>query len=593
MNAYRLRIVGLLTLCATALIVPLVPAPYRVTPVEAAGPTVNGGGSSFAKLEIDQWRAEVARKPFNLEINYAAQGSTFGRQSYMDGSLDFGASDIPYTTAEFTSLRIADSPRKDFVYVPVSAGGLGIMYNLIDQSGNPVKNLNLTRRVVCRMFTEDEMFWNDPEIQSVNPDIALPAKPVGSVGRADGSGTSYVLSEYCIDVAPEVWSAFRAIVPASEGSVEFSNGQPTSNWPQIGKNRVFAQGADGVAAAVADSSGVYSVTYNEAGFAKVRGFPNASVQNAAGVFTQPTEDAVSIALGYATEVDNVAAGIAAGITFKLNYSGSDPKAYFPSTYSYVIAPACPATTPQATPPCSTASYPSDKGEVLARFLCYAVTKGQRKDLTDALGYARLSAPLVELARKAIARIPGAPPWEQCKVESAPPPAAATTLPPTATTQPPAGGGTTVPRGTVAPGGTPTTSIVRDPVTGNTTVITSPGSSGSGGSGGGAVTATSIITDPITGATVVVTIPTANASGDCLDPVTGLPVDPTQCAAVLPDQGGGAAGAPPVVAAPAAQNPSIVPPETEIDTTEIVWWLAQGATVCAVGVALAGVRRRAS
>ena len=581
MNAYRLRIVGLLTLCATALIVPLVPTPYRVTPVEAAGPTVNGGGSSFAKLEIDQWRAEVARKPFELKINYAAQGSTFGRQSYMDGSLDFGASDIPYTAAEFQSLRIADSPRKDFVYVPVSAGGLGIMYNLIDQSGNQVKDLNLTRRVVCRMFTESEMFWNDPEIQSVNPNIALPAKPIGSVARADGSGTSFVLSEYCLNVAPDVWSAFRAVVPASEGSVEFNNGLPTSNWPQLGKNRVFAQGADGVAAAVADSSGLYSVTYNEAGFAKVRGFPNASVQNAAGNFTQPTEDAVSIALGYATEVDNGAAGI----TFKLNYSGPDPGAYFPSTYSYVIA--------QAT------GYPADKGEVLARFLCYAVTKGQRKDLTDTLGYARLSAPLVDLARKAIARIPGAPAWEQCKVESQPPPPAATTLPPTATTQPPAGGGgTTVPGGTVAPGGTPTTSIVRDPVTGNTTVITSPPSVGSGGPApgvvpGGGVTATSIIIDPETGATVVVTIPTSNSSGDCLDPVTGLPVDPSQCAAVLPDQGVGAAGAPPVVAAPAAQNPSIVPAESEIDTTEIVWWLAQGATVCAVGVALAGVRRRAS
>jgi ABC-type phosphate transport system substrate-binding protein len=452
------------------------------------------------------------------------------------------------------------------------------MYNLIDTSGNQVTNLNLTRRVVCRMFTENEMFWNDPEIQSVNPGLALPAKPIGSVARADGSGTSFVLSQFCIDTAPDVWNAFRAIVSSSEGSVEFNNGQPTSNWPQIGKNRVFAQGADGVAAAVADSSGLYSVTYNEAGFAKVRGFPNASVQNAAQRFTQPTEDAVSTALSYASEVDNGAAGI----TFKLDFNGADPDAYFPSTYSYVIA--------QAT------GYPADKGEVLAKFLCYAVTKGQRKDLTDTLGYARLSAPLVDLARKAIARIPGAPAWDQCKVESAPPPAAQTTLPPTATTAPPAGGGgtaTTVPSGgTLPPGAAPTTSIVIDPVTGNTTVITSPRVNSSSVVPG--VTPTSIVTDPITGETVVVTIPTQNASGDCLDPVTGLPVDPSQCAAVQPgaDAGGGGAGAP-VVAAPAAQNPTIVPAESEIDTTEIAWWLAQGATVCAVGVALAGVRRRAS
>ena len=590
MNSYRFRIAALLGLCALGLLVPFVP-PYSHPVAEAAGPTVNGGGSSFAKLEIDQWRAEVARKPFELKINYAAQGSTFGRQSYMDGSLDFGASDIPYTAAETDSLRIPQSPRKDFVYVPVSAGGLGIMYNLIDTSGNQVTNLNLTRRVVCRMFTENEMFWNDPEIQAVNPGLALPTKPIGSVARADGSGTSFVLSQFCIDTASDVWNAFRAIVSSSEGSVEFNNGQPTSNWPQIGKNRVFAQGADGVAAAVADSSGLYSVTYNEAGFAKVRGFPNASVENAAQRFTQPTEDAVSTALGYASEVDNGAAGI----TFKLDFNGADPDAYFPSTYSYVIAPACPATPTPVPPPCSAASYPSDKGEVLAKFLCYAVTKGQRKDLTDTLGYARLSAPLVDLARKAIARIPGAPAWDQCKVESAPPPAAPTTPPPTA---PPAGGGgggtvTTVSSGgTLPPGAAPTTSIVIDPVTGNTTVITSPRVNSSSVLPG--VTPTSIVTDPITGETVVVTIPTQNASGDCLDPVTGLPVDPSQCAAVQPgaDAGGGGAGAP-VVAAPAAQNPTIVPAESEIDTTEIAWWLAQGATVCAVGVALAGVRRRAS
>jgi phosphate transport system substrate-binding protein len=579
MNRYRVRMGVMLGLCAAALAVPLVPALGQPAKVYAAGPAINGGGSSFAKLEIDQWRAEVARKPYELKVNYVAQGSTFGREQFLQGNLEFAASDIPFTPNELQ--RLASTPRKDFTYVPVSAGGLGFMYNLIDTSGNRVTNLNLTRNAVCRMFTEVDMLWNDPEIQAANPSIALPAEYVRPIVRADGSGTSYVFSEFCISVAPPVWQAFVAARSAVDPGLDdsFKAGGPTSNWPQSWGRSSAALAADGVAAAVADSNGLYAVTYNEAGFAKVRGFPNASVQNSTGAFTQPTEEAVSIALTYA---DGRPDG-----TFRLDYSGPAPEAYFPSTYSYVIA--------------QTTGFPTDKGEVLSRFLCYAVTKGQRVDLTATLGYARLSEPLVALARTAIAKIPGAPPWEQCKVESAPPPPAPTTVPGPATTQPAGGTATTQPGSTattVAGGGgvAPTTSIVIDPVTGNTTVITSP------------IVAsrpptTSIVVDPVTGETVVVTIPAVDASGDCLDPVSGLPLDPSLCGAVDPagvvDPNAGApvAGAPvagaPVAGAPVAKNPVVSAAAEEVDTTAIAWWLLQGAAVCGVGVAIAGVTRRSS
>ena len=362
MNSYRVRIGMLLGLCAAALAVPLAPGLSQPGKVYAAGPAINGGGSSFAKLEIDQWRAEVARKPFELKVNYVAQGSTFGREQYLQGNLEFAASDIPFTANELQ--RLASTSRKDFVYVPVSAGGLGFMYNLIDTSGNRVTDLNLTRNAVCRMFTETDMLWNDPEIQAANPSIALPAEYVRPIVRADGSGTSYVFSEFCINVAPATWQAFVASRSAVDPGLDdgFKAGNPTSNWPQSWGRSSAALAADGVAAAVADSNGLYAVTYNEAGFAKVRGFPNASVQNSAGFFTKPTEEAVSIALNYA---DGRPDG-----TFKLDYSGPAPEAYFPSTYSYIIA--------------QTTGFPADKGEVLAKFLCYAVTKGQRVDLTAAL-----------------------------------------------------------------------------------------------------------------------------------------------------------------------------------------------------------------
>src|SRR5262249_55516219 len=134
-----------------------------------------------------------------------------------------------------------------------------------------------------------------------------------------------------------------------------------------------------------------SITYVAAGYAKVRGFPVASVQNAAGVFTQPDENNVTIALSYATPLGNG--------TFKLAFNGADPAAYFPSTYSYVLG--------------QTAGFDPGKGPTLTRFLCYAVTKGQ--EIAPSLRYARLSIELVNIAINAIVQIPGAPSKADCPV----------------------------------------------------------------------------------------------------------------------------------------------------------------------------------
>jgi hypothetical protein len=106
---------------------------------------------------------------------------------------------------------------------------------------------------------------------------------------------------------------------------------------------------------------------------------------------------VTIALGYATPVGNG--------TFQLHFNGSDPNSYFPSTYSYILG--------------QTAGFDASKGATLGQFLCYAVSAGQVA--APQLGYARLSAPLVEIAENAIAQIPGAPPKASCFAAGAPPP----------------------------------------------------------------------------------------------------------------------------------------------------------------------------
>jgi phosphate transport system substrate-binding protein len=376
-----------------------------------AGSPINGGGSGFAALEIDQWRADTARAPYNLNVNYVAQGSSFGRQQFSSGNFDYGASDIifqPEEIANLQSQRCQNRALADcFVYVPVSAGGLAFMYNLVDATGHRLSNLQLTRAAACGIFTGAIKKWDDPAITATNPSLNGDDNDIIPVIRSDGAGESYVFSQFCIAVAGGVWNAFiQDRIQHDPGglSTPFRNGQPVSNWPQGWGRSTTANGADNVANTVADPvAGQNSITYVAAGYAKVRSFPVASLENAVpGVFTQPDEANVTVALSYAT-------GRGDG-TFDLNFTAQDPRAYFPSTYSYILA--------------QTTNGDVGKGATLAQFLCYAVGRGQ--DIAPALRYAALSTELVNIAVAAIQKIPGASTVGSCPVPGLHPPV---TLPP--------------------------------------------------------------------------------------------------------------------------------------------------------------------
>ncbi len=421
----------------------------------AAGSPVSGGGSSFAQLEIDQWRADTSHAPYNLSIDYAAQGSSFGRTQYLNGQLDYGVSDIQFQPDDHAD----QSPRgKNFTYVPVSAGGVGFMYNLKDTSGNRITNLHLTANDICRIFTVPNIYWDDPSIQASNPNVLLPHNLITRIVRSDGSGTSYVFSAYCIAVAPQVWKSFISYIQNSvpgAGDAIFSSGQPVSNWPTGYANEGAFNAADGVANAVAnDVSGQNAITYNAAGFGQERGYPNAYIQNAAGVYHLPDANAASVALAYATPQPDG--------TFNLNYTAPDPNAYFPSTYSYVIA--------------QTTGFDSGKGQTLATFLDYAVTIGQKRAVP--LGYAPLSTVLVNEALDHILQIPGAPP-RPTNLGNPPPPPTKTTIPPGGLAK----GGATAGGAAAGRGGTSGGSGAAGGATGS-----GAGATGTATAGGGAATA---------------------------------------------------------------------------------------------------------
>lgn len=427
-----------------------------VTPVSAAG-TVEGAGSSFPQLEIEQWRSDVAKKPYSLKINYVSSGSTFGRQQYIQGSVDFGVSDIAFQPDE-----TAQAAARPYTYVTVSAGGVGFMYNLRDTSGKRIgfttanggngKQLKLTPHTVCRLLSELNMQWNDPELAADNPDIALPAKRVQPVFRADGSGTGYVVQEFCIATAPDVWAKFvdyvkrTAVLAQGFAGDPFLIGQPSSKWPVFAGQAAYA--GDGVANVIAtDTSGENGITYVEAGFAEVRGFPNAFVKNAAGVFHYPDSGNVNTALKYARQNTDK--------TVTLDYTTPDPDAYFPSSYSYAIVP--------------TSGIDTGKGKDLATFLNYAVLQGQAK--ADRLGYAPLSQQIVEISLNEITKIPGAPPKPKATSFEVNP----TSVPPT-----------TVPAGVADNGGDTSGDNSGNPVTAGDGGSSS-GASSSGGSSSGVAT----------------------------------------------------------------------------------------------------------
>jgi ABC-type phosphate transport system substrate-binding protein len=375
------------------LLTSVAPVALSASPAAAGNAPITGGGSGFAALEINQWQADTARRPYNLSVNYSAQGSSFGRGQFASGQLDFGASDIIYVqndgdaglpAMERNRCKGAALPAC-FRYVPVSAGGLSFMYNLTDNAGNRVTNLQLTRDQVCKIFTYQITDWGQ-----IIPGFG--GRPITTFARSDGAGESYVLSQFCLAVDPGAWQNFINSVAQNPdlAAPDLLAHQPVSNWPQVaapGHN--FVSGADALANAVASGdTGRDSIGYDAAGYAKVRGVPVASVQNAAGVFTQPDETNVTIALEYATpNLDPTQLG-----TFHLNFTppgGGDPRSYFPSTYSYVLA--------------QTGGWDPGKGTTLAEFLCYAVGLGQV--IAPSLRYARLSAPIVAISVDAINHIP--------------------------------------------------------------------------------------------------------------------------------------------------------------------------------------------
>jgi phosphate transport system substrate-binding protein len=339
---------------------------------------ITGTGSTWSQNAIDQWRKNVAAN-YGMTVNYTGTGSSAGRQNFIDGSVDFAISEIPFQTNP-TDGSPPENPRSGFAYMPIVAGGTSFMYNL-KIGGKRVTNLRLSGDTVTKIFTGKITNWNDPQIAGDNPGLAMPDKAITPVVRSDGSGSTAQFTLWMAKQHPDLWNSFCS----SNGGC--TAGSLTSQYPLFG-NVKGQNGSLGVAGYVSQSYGEGAITYVEYSYALKSGFPVAKVLNRSGYYVEPTASSVAVGL--------LGASINTDLTQILDnvYNNGDPRTYPLSSYSYMIIPT------QVS-----GIFTADKGNTLGAFANYFLCEGQQQ--AEALGYSPLPMNLVLAGFDQIKRIPGA------------------------------------------------------------------------------------------------------------------------------------------------------------------------------------------
>lgn len=345
---------------------------------------ITGTGSTWSQNALDQWRKNVAAN-YGMTVNYSGVGSSAGRRDFIQGSVDYAVSEIPFQTRPEDG-SAAETPPRGYAYMPIVAGGTAFMYNL-KIGGKRVTNLRLGGETITKIFTGVITKWNDPVIQADNPGLSMPDKNIVPVVRSDGSGSTAQFSLWMSKQHPALWNAFCASV---------GRGTPcglTSQYPLFGSAK-GQSGSSGVAGYVSQDYGEGAITYVEYSYALESGFPVAKVLNASGYYVEPTASSVAVALLKAQI--NTTVGSADYLTQILDgvYNSTDPRTYTLSSYSYMIVPTEVGGV-----------FTAKKGATLGAFANYMLCEGQQQ--AAALGYSPLPMNLVLAGFDQIKRVPGA------------------------------------------------------------------------------------------------------------------------------------------------------------------------------------------
>ncbi|MGH9503752.1 MAG: phosphate ABC transporter substrate-binding protein PstS [Terriglobales bacterium] len=309
--------------------------------------TLNGAGATFPNPMYQKWFSEYHKEHPDIQFNYQSIGSGGGIRQVLAQTVDFGASDGPMTDQQLSEAKTK------ILHIPTVLGAVVPAYNIPGVTAE----LKFTPEALAGIFLGKITTWNDPAIAKANPGVNLPGQTIIVVHRSDGSGTTYIFTDYLSKVSSE-W----ANGPGKGTSVK---------WP-VG---LGGKGNEGVAGMIRQMEG--GIGYIELIYAVQNKIDYGSVKNAAGTFVKASLESVTAA---AASAPKMPADFRVSIT---NAPGKD--AYPISSFTWLLIPE--------------KSKDAAKGKILANFLTWMVDDGQK--MTADLTYAPLPENVAEKVKGAI------------------------------------------------------------------------------------------------------------------------------------------------------------------------------------------------
>jgi phosphate transport system substrate-binding protein len=311
---------------------------------------LNGAGATFPYPMYSKWFNEYSKLHPDVHINYQSIGSGGGIRQVLNGTVDFGASDGPMTDEQLKEAKTK------ILHIPTVLGADVPAYNVPGISGE----VKFTPEALAGIFLGKIQKWNDPALTQVNPGVKFPDKPIIVVHRSDGSGTTFIFTDYLSKVSKE-WEA--------------TAGKGTSvKWP-VG---LGGKGNEGVAGQIRQLEG--SIGYVELIYAVENKITYGSVKNAAGNFVKASLNGVTEAAASSKEMP---------ADFRVSITNAPGKTAYPiSSFTWLLIPE------QAQDP--------KKGKIIADFLNWMANDGQK--MTSQLSYAPLPQNVVAKVKVAIKQV---------------------------------------------------------------------------------------------------------------------------------------------------------------------------------------------
>jgi phosphate transport system substrate-binding protein len=314
----------------------------------AAAQSINAAGATFPEFIYKKWFNDYKTAHPGVEINYQAIGSGGGIKQLTSGTVDFGASDRPLTNEEIAAMKVKP------IYFPTVLGGIVPTYNL----PGVTQQLKFTPEVLAGIFLGKITKWNDPKLTALNPGVKLPNEDIMTVHRSEGSGTTFVFTEYLAKVSPE-WKSGPGV-----------NQSP--KWPVAGSGQQGNEGVAGFIKQNPNSIGYVELTY----VLTNKGMQYGTIKNSAGTQVNATVDSVTAA----------AAGLK---SFPVSITDPSGKNAYPiSTMTYLLIP---SQIPDAK-----------KRDAIKGFLDWMMKDGQKT--APSLGYAPLPKEVIAAAEKQLALV---------------------------------------------------------------------------------------------------------------------------------------------------------------------------------------------